>query len=74
MDHECARIVELVMFAELPSPFYHLPPISQFHITLIASSIRILLIFVFITLILKDRIMGKINALLKKNTHQYFQN
>lgn len=43
MDHECERIVELVMFAELPSPFYYLPPVSQFYTTLIASSITILL-------------------------------
>ena len=74
MDHECARIVEQVMFAELPSPFYYLFLVSQFHITLIASSMRILLIFAFIILILKDRIIGRVNSLLKKNTHPNFQN
>jgi hypothetical protein len=67
-------IFQLVMFVEIPSPFYYLFPVSQFHLTLIASSIRILLIFVFITLILKDRIIEKINTLLKRNSHQNFQN
>ena len=51
MDHECARIVEQVMFVEIPSPFYYLFLVSQFHFTLIASSMRILLIFAFIILI-----------------------
>ena len=62
------------MFVEIPSPFYYLLQVSQLHLTLIASSLRILIIFVTIILILKDRIMGKINTLLKRNSHQNLQN
>ncbi len=55
-------ITQIVMIVEIPSPFFYLAPVSPFHFTLIASSIRILLFSLFLILLLKHRIKGELKT------------
>jgi len=59
-------IIQLVMFFEQPAPFHYLAPVSPLNYTLIVSSIRIFLFSVVIFILTKERIMGRVQGLLKK--------